>query len=153
MLGEGGSKMTEEGKGKFLKQFEIQQGGVEKVTVPAGVFPNASRFDYQEKVTVPAGIFPGSQQSPGQYSWQARGTAWWSNKIAAWVRIEEHGQEQGPHMSNSYYTWELSDLGRLSEKNLKAQLLAALTDISSVDPVMAVMIGQQLQKVGINLKK
>ncbi len=153
MLGEGCSQMTEttypQGKGKFIQQFEIQQDGVEKVTVPAGVFPNAIRFDYQEKINMPASVFPGSQQSPGQSSWQTGGTAWWSNKIAAWVRIEEHGQEQGSHVSN--YTWELSDWGRLSEKNLKAQLSAALTDFASANPVIAVIIGQQLQKVGLNL--
>lgn len=157
MLGEGGSQMTKttspQGKGKSVQQFSILQGKAEKVTVPAGVFPNAIRFEYQEKVIVPANIFPSSHQNPGQYSGQAEGTAWWSNKVAGWVRIEGHSQGSHPGgYADTASTLALSNWGRLSEKDLKEQLSTALTDIASVNPVMAVMITQQFQEVGFDLK-
>lgn len=156
MLGEGGSQMTEtiypEGEGALTQQFSVQQGKMEKVTVPAGVFPNALRFEYQEKVIVPANAFPSSRQSSGQYSWQAEGTAWWSSDVAGWVRIEEHGQGSHPGgYTNTHYTLVLSDWGRLSKKDLQAGLSAALTDTSSFNPVMAEGIRQQFQGIGFNL--
>jgi len=156
MLGEGGSQMTEttypEGEGALTQQFSVQQGTMEKVTVPAGVFPNALRFEYQEKVIVPANTFPSSRQSPGQYSWQAEGTAWWSSDVAGWVRIEGHGQDSHPGgYTETHYTLVLSDWGRLSKKDLQAELSAALTDTSSFNPVMAEVICQQFQGIGFNL--
>ena len=150
MLGEGGSQMTEtmypEGEGALTQQFSVQQRGVQKVTVPAGVFPNALRFEYQEKIDMPSGV---SHQNPGQYSWQAEGTAWWSSDVAGWVRIEGHGND--PHVGSYAYTLVLSDWGRLSEKDLRAQLSAALTDTSSFNSVMAEVIRQQLQGIGFDL--
>jgi len=156
MLGEGGSQMTEtmyrEGEGALTQQFSVQQGGVQKVTVPAGVFPNALRFEYQEKVIVPANTFPSSRQSPGQYSWQAEGTAWWSSDVAGWVQIEGHGQGSHPGgYADTHYTLVLSDWGRLSKKDLQAGLSAALTDTSSFNPVMAEVIGRQFQEIGFDL--
>jgi len=156
MLGEGGSQMTEtiysEGEGALTQQFTVQQGAMEKVTVPAGVFPNALRFGYQEKINMPASVFPGSRQSPGQYSWQAEGTAWWSSDVAGWVQIEGHGQGSHPGgYADTHYTLVLSDWGRLSKKNLQAKLSAALTDTSSFNPVMAEVIRQQFQGIGLDL--
>lgn len=156
MLGEGGSQTTEtiysEGEGALTQQFSVQQGTMEKVTVLAGVFPNALRFEYQEKVIVPANAFPSSRQSPGQYSWQAEGTAWWSSDVAGWVRIEEHGQGSHPGgYAYTHYTLVLSDWGRLSKKDLQAGLSAALTDTTSFNPVMVGVIRQQFQEVGFDL--
>jgi hypothetical protein len=156
MLGEGGSQTVQTvspvGDKSSTQESSIRQEVVEKVTVPAGVFPNALRFEYQEKVIVPANTFPSSRQSPGQYSWQVEGTAWWGSDVAGWVRIEGHGQGSHPGgYTYTHYTFVLSNCGRLSEKDLTSQLSTALADTASVDRVMAVMIGQQFQKVGFNL--
>jgi len=35
-----------EGEGASTQQFSVQQGKMEKVTVPAGVFPYALGFEY-----------------------------------------------------------------------------------------------------------
>lgn len=111
MLGEGGSQTVQTvspvGYKSSTQESSIRQEVVEKVTVPAGVFPNALRFEYQEEVIVPANTFPSSRQSPGQYSWQAEGTAWWSSDVAGWVRIEGHGND--PHAGSCAYKLALSD--------------------------------------------
>jgi len=115
----------------LITRYTLQGEGPAEVSVPAGTF-QVTTVSFQRQLEPLAD----------------EGTAWWSEQVKWWVRIE--GMSRG--QSSSCYVLELLEWGRLTQDELAARLLSALAATEEVMPQMAEQVRKQLEEVGITLE-
>lgn len=129
--------------------FSLTSVKKESVTVPAGHFADCILVTYKQAIGAVGK--PLDAHLYESLTLHEEGTAWWSDEVNWWVRLEGQRTVLNERKIFVRYTVELTDWGHLSRDELLQRLQEALESAEAVDPGMAETLREQLTKLGWEL--